>query len=440
MMAAGGEPVVMDFGLAKRVADVDPNEAKLTRDGGLLGTPSYMAPEQCRGDVAAIGPATDVYALGVMLFEMLTGKTPYTGAMSVVISRILTSPVPPVREFRPDVDSRLDAVCRKAMAKAPGERFRSMAEFAEALGAYLKAPSASPPPLPAPPAAAVVKAPSPVVNPSPFANMAGASPRAAASKKPRVKQIAAARLPWKKWSIMAGAAVCLLLAGLAALWAAGAFRLKTQDGTIVLENLPADAEVLVDGEKVAVKLKGDDRPIEIQVAPGQRKLEIKAGGFKMETQDVTIASGERKPIGIRLEPLAAASEKPVPPTLPGTEDKGFVPLFNGKDLTGWKSDPKQPGNWRVEKGVLIGSGPDPSHLYTERDDYKDFHLRVEARINDGGNSGVYFRTPFSPTGYEAQINSTQQDLKTGSLYVNWGDGLASAPSRLSRPASGSRWR
>ena len=61
MMAAGGEPVVMDFGLAKRVVDVDPNEAKLTRDGGLLGTPSYMAPEQCKGDVAAIGPATDVY-------------------------------------------------------------------------------------------------------------------------------------------------------------------------------------------------------------------------------------------------------------------------------------------------------------------------------------------------------------------------------------------
>ena len=124
MMAAGGEPVVMDFGLAKRVADVDPNEAKLTRDGGLLGTPSYMAPEQCKGDVAAIGPATDVYALGVMLFEMLTGKTPYTGAMSVVIGRILTAPVPPVQEFRPDVDSRLDAVCRKAMAKAPAERFR----------------------------------------------------------------------------------------------------------------------------------------------------------------------------------------------------------------------------------------------------------------------------------------------------------------------------
>ena len=320
MMAAGGEPVVMDFGLAKRVADVDPNEAKLTRDGGLLGTPSYMAPEQCRGDVAAIGPATDVYALGVMLFEMLTGKTPYTGAMSVVIGRILTSPVPPVREFRPDVASRLEAICRKAMAKEPTDRFASMAEFAEALGAYLKAPSA--PSSPAPPVAVRVQAASPVVVRSPFANLNGASPSTPASRKAKRGPVVAARPPRKKWPIIAGAAVCLLLAGLAALWAGGAFRLKTQDGTIVLENLPPDAEVLVDGEKIALKLKGDDKPIEIQVAPGKRKLEIKTAGFKMETQEVTLASGERKPIGIRLEPLAATSEKPVPTTLPkdGTPD------------------------------------------------------------------------------------------------------------------------
>ena len=178
MMAADGEPVVMDFGLAKRVADVDPNEAKLTRVGGLLGTPSYMSPEQVKGEVSAIGPATDVYALGVMLFEMLTGKTPYTGSMGVVMGQILAAPVPPVKEFRPDVDARLDAICRKAMAKEPADRFPSMAELANVLGHYLKAPSASPPPLPAPPVAAVLQAPSPAVVHSPFANWTAASIRA----------------------------------------------------------------------------------------------------------------------------------------------------------------------------------------------------------------------------------------------------------------------
>ena len=74
-----------------------------------------------------------------------------------------------------------------------------------------------------------------------------------------------------------------------------------------------------------------------------------------------------------------------------------MPLFNGKDLSGWKTHPSQPGHWRVENGVLIGSGPDISNLYTSRSEFTNFHLRVEARINGGGNSGVCFRTPYGPT-------------------------------------------
>ncbi len=129
------------------------------------------------------------------------------------------------------------------------------------------------------------------------------------------------------------------------------------------------------------------------------------------------------------------------------DDKdGWVQLFNGKDLTGWKIHPKPSPEisditekkvdgkvvafegivkgkriplWRVEDGVIIGGGP-PSHLFTARDDFTDFHYRVEAKINDHGNSGQYFRTKFGPgfpTGYEAQINATHGDpIKTGSLY------------------------
>ena len=106
-------------------------------------------------------------------------------------------------------------------------------------------------------------------------------------------------------------------------------------------------------------------------------------------------------------------------------------LFNGKDLTGWKTDPKQPGNWHVENGVLIGSGPSISHLYTERDDFTDFHLRVEARFNKGGSSGVYFRCPFGPSlpaddpkwpdGFEATINNARIVRNiTGGLYPGVG--------------------
>ncbi len=84
------------------------------------------------------------------------------------------------------------------------------------------------------------------------------------------------------------------------------------------------------------------------------------------------------------EPRAQAAPRP------------WVSLFSGKDLANWKTHPKQPGNWRIENGMLIGSSSGVSHLYTERGDYKDFHLLLEARVNDGGKTGVYFRAPFGP--------------------------------------------
>ncbi len=101
------------------------------------------------------------------------------------------------------------------------------------------------------------------------------------------------------------------------------------------------------------------------------------------------------------------------------DDKGFVQLFNGKDLTGWKTHPDDKAVWEVKDGILIGTGP-KGHLFSERGDYENFIYRVEAMINDHGNSGQYFRTAFGPSfpkGYEAQINSTHRDpVRTGSLY------------------------
>jgi hypothetical protein len=115
---------------------------------------------------------------------------------------------------------------------------------------------------------------------------------------------------------------------------------------------------------------------------------------------------------------ARPASAPAPPVPGQPREQGFVPLFNGKDSTGWKVYPSGTGTWRVEDGVLVGSGP-ASHLFTERDDYTNFHFRVEAMINDGGNSGQYVRAQFGPgfpKGYEAQINCSHRDpVKTGSL-------------------------
>jgi hypothetical protein len=102
----------------------------------------------------------------------------------------------------------------------------------------------------------------------------------------------------------------------------------------------------------------------------------------------------------------------------------WVALFDGQTLQGWeswdakgKADPAK--NWKVEEGAIHGFG-EVAHLFSERGDYENFHLRAEIKIADKGNSGMYFRTqkgPGFPEGYEAQINSTGRDpVKTGSLY------------------------
>lgn len=122
-------------------------------------------------------------------------------------------------------------------------------------------------------------------------------------------------------------------------------------------------------------------------------------------------------------------------TLPGSiraGEDGWIALFNGKDLTGWKAHPSEPGDWSVVDGCIVGKGAKRSHLFTEKGDYANFHYKVVAKISDKGNSGQYFRTQFGPgypKGYEAQINSTFPDpQKTGSLY-----GFAKITEKLVEP-------
>jgi hypothetical protein len=132
---------------------------------------------------------------------------------------------------------------------------------------------------------------------------------------------------------------------------------------------------------------------------------------------------------LTLSILAAALLGWVPTAQVTAEDKqdakdGWVQLFNGKDLDGWEVYPKGTGPWKVEDGAIKSSGSKGSHLFTKRDDFQNFHYRIEAKISDKGNSGQYFRTKFGPgypKGYEAQINSTHGDpIRTGSLYPSFG--------------------
>jgi eukaryotic-like serine/threonine-protein kinase len=130
LLTADGRPKVTDFGLARRLT----HEGELTLSGAPIGTPSYMAPEQARGDNGAIGPTTDVYALGAILYECLTGRRPFhADTTAATLQQVLTTePVPPTR-LNPRVPRDLETICLKCMQKEPPRRYASAQAVADDL-------------------------------------------------------------------------------------------------------------------------------------------------------------------------------------------------------------------------------------------------------------------------------------------------------------------
>ncbi len=131
-----GRLIIMDFGLARLLED---EGTRLTNAGDRLGTPGFMSPEQANGDREAIGPATDIFALGVILYLLLTGKTPFpSNSFHTFLYKLLNEEPTPPHFLRPDLDQQLGSICLKAMAKLIDDRFRTMAEFADALSLFLQ--------------------------------------------------------------------------------------------------------------------------------------------------------------------------------------------------------------------------------------------------------------------------------------------------------------
>jgi WD40 repeat protein/Flp pilus assembly protein TadD len=135
LMTLDGQPKVTDFGLAKDIAHAGSGQ---THAGSILGTPSYMAPEQAAGRIHDIGPPTDVYALGCILYEMIVGQPPFRGESPIATIRlVLDSDAVPPRAFQPHTPRDLDTICLKALQKPPHRRYATAAEFAEDLRRFL---------------------------------------------------------------------------------------------------------------------------------------------------------------------------------------------------------------------------------------------------------------------------------------------------------------
>ena len=181
LLTRDGRPVLNDFGLARMME----SEQRITQGAMVMGTPQYMSPEQCTGE--ELGPATDIYALAVVAYEMLTGRVPFTAATpAAVLMAQIRDPLPPPRSINPDLSPEVESILLKGLAKAPGERYRTATAMIQALGHARETSSDT------------------VRNPTPGATRAPATPAAARPTEGRTRRV----------PLIAGAVlVVLLLAG-----------------------------------------------------------------------------------------------------------------------------------------------------------------------------------------------------------------------------------
>jgi serine/threonine protein kinase len=335
MIDKSREPIVMDFGLARQTENTE--QSRLTGVGVLMGSPAYMSPEQVGGEPDAVGPASDIYSLGVILFELLTGRLPYEGNVIAIIGQIVTADPPDVRKHRPDVDEKLAAICLKMMAKSTDDRFSSMKDVADALTDYLRGKKTS----------GSAKAGVQSIVASDFSlNEIIVSdaplPGKRSSRKIRREKTKRSTDDRLKW--IAGGLLGLIVLAVAII----TFR----DGTTI--EVP-------DGKTVEIETNADGSLKSVAVA-----------GTSADSTDNAGAATAAAPTDL--------AETSVP-------DDGFVDLFNGRDLTGWQ--PVGDKGWTVQDGILIGSGG--AGWLMSDGEFENFQLELEYLLEEEGNSGVLLR-------------------------------------------------
>ncbi len=340
---------ILDFGLA-RVTSEDGGEHRLTAAGKMLGTPAYMSPEQAF-DAQSADTRSDIYSLGCTLYFFLTGRPPFRADTVVgVLIQHRSATAAYLHTVRPDVPVGLAAVVAQMMEKEPARRYQTPAAVAAALAPFART-GFDPPVDPAPASVELVRPPV-VVPPSTWAVHPAPQPPVSAtvvqpasgaweSLPPGSGVAADADPPFvpsrrrkpkrRRFGIAAGAIGASAVVAVLALWAAGAFA-PAPGARLVIDDLPRDAEVEVDGRKVAAARDGDDGVVELP-RRARYRVRVVRGTQELFSNVVSVEDGFER-IRVRAAPIPSASPRPTVPT-PKSPQPPQPPTFTAADRQRW---------------------------------------------------------------------------------------------------------